>query len=515
VEQIVVVLRCGEIEESQAWPLTTVGVLMSSDAWSPSALPGGIRVTLANTYPGAGSWAIAVSAAEAWPEDVTAEMHIVLSRQQTPTHMLWPRYEGVFERRRVDERGGNFLGAGRPGRDLPPDCRLALPLALAQSAEGEWVIGADPTFSTTLSVVHEDNAPPAIVFSWRWLAAAGTHGNEARRLFMRPVRGVRDALDRWFELATPGVPCGPAWLHEIALQDYDFLSKNGQGWYADIDAACTLIAPADRHRALFCLHGWYDEIGRYCYDAASDQLDENWTAFPYLVERERIGPINETPVHVASFPTMATHAFRNLGRYRPVHLSWPDLRDRLRYAKERGLRTAVYVLTGLQAAGSPGPHVADGTALDVDSPLWQGPDHMGPTHLLNPLHPAVRARLRGYVRALLEKIGDLTDALVMDEAYFVGYGMVGPPACPGYADRAQLTLIGELTALCHDYRPDVAFLTADMLGRPDVAEQAFPYSLYADGIYHDACYWPESWDCVRFPAWRNVAWSCNWAPVSG
>jgi hypothetical protein len=77
-----------------------------------------------------------------------------------------------------------------------------------------------------------------------------------------------------------------------------------------------------------------------------------------------------------------------------------------------------------------------------------------------------------------------------------------------------MTLVKEITALCHGYRSDLAFLTADHIGTFFLAQQAFPYSLYADGIYHDAWCSPQTWDCVRFPAWRNVTWSCNWAPIT-
>jgi len=514
MRHLTVVLRCGEREARHRWPLDASGALSAAGVWSPSLFPGQIRVGMADAATGAGSWELTLAASEDWPEDVGVEARVALDPGETPGHVLWPRYEGLFERRPcANEQAGVFHGSGHPGQDLPADHRLALPFAVLESGGARWLGGTDPTFSTTIAITWEDSGETTVVFSWRWLAAAGVHGDESRRLFVQPVRDERAALDRWFALATPDVPAGPAWLHEIALQNYDYLSKDGQGWYADIDAACALIAPGDRDRALFCLHGWYDQIGRYCYDAATGRLDENWIAFPHIHDSELLARAVATPIVVGN-PSPTNYAFRNLDRYRPVPLSWPAVRDRLRYARERGFRTAVYALTGLQAAGSRAPRVADGTGLDIDTPLWHGPDLIGPTYLRNPLHPEVRAQVLGYIAALLDQVGDLTDALVMDEAYYVAYGTLGPAACPGYADRAQLSLIREMTGLCHRYRPDLAFLTADLLGAPPLEQRVFPYSLGADGIYQDSWCTPETWDCVRFPAWRNVAWSCNWAPVS-
>ncbi len=515
IDFVSVVLRSGGIEETHTWPLLPTGLLAADDEWVAEHLPGRCRVTLVNAATGPGSWTLRLSADTAWTEDVTAEIQIGLQPQRAPTHVLWPRFEGRIERRRLNKSEGEsaeFRGAGQLASRLTDDARLALPLAVLETRESLWLAGADPSFSTTIALSETDSRP-TLSFSWRWVAVAGVHVDETRQIFIQLAGGVEAALDRWFELATPRIPRGPTWLHDIALQDYDFLSKDGHGWFRDIDAACEMIAPQDRHRALFCLHGWYDRVGRYCFDPATARLDDRWVAFPYMRSPELLALATAQPVH-SGLPTPAAYAFRNVARYRPVDLSWDDMRARLRYAKERGFRTCVYAMTGMQDAGERGPFVADGTGLDVETALWQGPELIGATYLRNPLHPDVRAHMLAYIRALLERVGDLTDALVMDEAYYIGYGVLGPAACPGYADRAQLSLIGEMTALCHQVRPDLAFLTADLLGAPQLEGRAFPYSLYADGIYQDSWCWPQTWDCVRLPAWRNVAWSCNWAPVT-
>jgi hypothetical protein len=133
---------------------------------------------------------------------------------------------------------------------------------------------------------------------------------------------------------------------------------------------------------------------------------------------------------------------------------------------------------------------------------------------MNPLHPQVRERILALTDALLEKVGDLVDAFVIDEAYYVGYGECGPPSCPGYADQAQASLIREIASRCHAFRPELALLTADHLGTQTLEPKAYPYSLFADGIYHDAWCHAQPWQASVLPTWRSVVWSCNWAPVS-
>jgi hypothetical protein len=507
--EITLVLDCGAVEERHSWQLASSGAVVAGE-WAPASLPGQTHISLANASARAGSWELTLSAETAWPEDVLAEIHIPLAT--APMRLLWPLYQGVFERFGADQaRSADFRGPGRTAGALPDERRLGLPLVVLESAGGSLLAGVDPAFSTTIAYAPARENYPELVLSWRWLARAGVHSREQRCFFLQPVFDLRAALDRWFELATPDIPAGPTWLQEIALNDYDYLSKNGEGWFRDIDAACEMILPAERHRALFCLHGWYDQVGRYCFDPATGKLDAGWIAFPHTNHPDLL-KLEERAHGGSQVP--AGYTFRNLRRYHPVQLTWDDMRARLRYAKDRGFRTAVYHATGLQAAGEAGPHIAAGTALESAIHLWTGPDLVGPTYLLNPLHPEVRNWMLRYTEALLNEVGSLADALVLDEAYYIGYGTLGPAACSGYADRAQATLVQEITRLCHSVRPDLAYLTADHLGTTMLEQRAYPYSLYADGIYHDAWCSPQSWECSRIPTWRNVTWSCNWAPVS-
>jgi len=460
-------------------------------------------------------WEIHLRAQRAWAGDALAQTRVAFSGRR-PTHLLAPAYRGVFERWAADQAPEfEYRGPGGSAARLSDAQRLALPLLIVQMGgardDDYWLIGADPEMAAAFQITFGAEEWQ-VILNWRYLAAAGVHADEKRRIIVKPCRTLTEALNAWFEWATPDAPPGPAWLHDIALNDYDYFSKNGRGWFADIDAACQMIAPAHRHRAIFCLHGWYDQIGRYCFDPHQRRFDESWTVFPHIHHPDLL-KLENRDVVMAGGPI--GYAFRNLKQHHPITLDWAGIRERLSYARQRGLRVAFYHATGMQIASDSSAHRSAGARLDhIQTPLWQGPDLIGATCLVNPLHPEVRDWMLAYTQALLERVGDLIDALVLDEAYYIPGGALGPASCPGYADRAQMRLVREIAALCHACRPDIAYLTADHLGTPAMEPRAVPYSLFADGIYHDSWSSPFSWGCAFFPTWRNVTWSCNWAPVS-
>jgi hypothetical protein len=471
--------------------------------WRPGSVPAAV-VRLERLRP-AGVWRFALSAAEPFSDDVRIEVPLRLPALPA-THSLWPMFEGLFGRCAARHAmHGHFRGPGFRGAPASSH-RLSLPFLALQGPAAQLVVGADPDFELELEWRQGEFA----VLRWTYDRRAGRH-DESRQLFaLETPRGCEQALDAWFAAALPGRDPAPTWLHQIALQDFDFLSKDGRGWFADVEAATAFIDKEDRSRALFALHGWYDRIGRYCFDAERRQLDKRWTAMPHMGKGFPAEVDLFDPDDILDPP--ASYRFRNVDRYRPVEMSWDEVRARLGYARNAGFRTATYLLCGLMDAGELAASVADGTGLPQDTRLWTGPDHIGPSYLRNPLHPDVRSWALSYTEALLDRIGDLTDALVMDESYFVGYDFIGPPSRPGYAAAAQASLIRELTQLCHRYREDLAFLTADQLGTHSFAHLAYPYALYADGIYHDAWCTPQSHAASRFPTWRRVVWSCNWAP---
>ena len=511
--QIELQLRSGSTERVCVW--TFDGGAAPAEGAEADAEGFGVATRLRLDRESQGVYRLEVRADGAWTEDVVARLRVPLPASGLE-RVAWPTYHGAYERYSLERpRSATFRGAGASALALDSSARLSLPMAVVSGRDGDaaWMAGSDPSFTTDVTIERGEGGAGAVTFAWKWLAAAGAHRSETRRLFVLPTKDERSALDEWFLAATPDVPAGPAWLHDIALTDYDFLSKNGEGWFADIDAACEWIPPEERHRAIFCLHGWYDEVGSYCFDPDTGDFKDRWTAFPY-VNHPEVAALSTDAPRVQDIPGLYAYAFRNLERYAPVEMSWEGIRRRLAYAKSRGFRTAFYAMTGLQVAGKKEARLEDGSALELDFPLWVGPELLGESYLLNPLHPDVRSFFKRYIAKLIERVGDLTDAFVMDEAYYVPYGALGPAACPGYADRAQLTLVKELADLCHRSRPTLAFLTADNLGLSRLEKRAFPYSFYADGLFTDVMCWPMSWDCFRFPLWRNAAWSCNWAPYS-
>lgn len=445
-----------------------------------------------------GRYVLNLRSPKALPADTDCELRLAL----TATATCVPTFDGrlQFGGASVD---GTYRGPGAAVGSETALC-LALPMMFLNRAEGWWLAGTDPAFATRIT-----SGPQGLSFRWRLLAAAGPLENWQRLLVLQRVADAPAGLDAWCAQAAPPA-ARPVWLKDIALNYYDYLGDNGEGWFKDLDALAKAIPESQRHHAVACLHGWYDEVGTYCMQS-DGSLKNEWTAFPHM---PAMGTRNPGWPAGSGGPREDAYQFRIDGRLKPVAMSWSEVRRRLAHAKKLGFRTAFYAFTGLQRAGSPAAHVADGTGLERPGNIWQGPDLVGETYVANPLHPQVRSFFLDLTTKLCQRVGDLADALVMDEAYYVGRDQLGPAACPGYAAPAQATLIAEMTAICHRTRPSLAFLTADLLGAPQIDPVVFPYSLWADGIYQDSACRPSTWGAVRFPAWKATAWSCNWAPLT-
>lgn len=437
----------------------------------------------------------------------------------------FPSFDGIFEWRKTDSiQGGYFPAAGSCGVDFPKIprinhlqgiediYRISIPMMVLETDQGLYLLGCDPEFSVTFLSIPRDGLSAEIKLIWEYRAEAGIHQDESRIIFLKKVNSLTSALDEWFLYALPDVPKGPEWIHEIALQNFDYFSKNGEGWYRDIDAFKKISKQEDRQKAVFTLHGWYDVIGRYCYDEKKKKLDDQWTIFPQIhhplmIERSSRGKIEP---HIIGVPF--PHGFRSMQDYRPVEMDWKGIRHRLEYAKNQGLRTCLYIFTGMESVGNRKTAVDSGIALDLHDSVWAGPDLVSDTFVRNPLHPDNIEFFTSVLKALLEKVGDLVDMLMFDEMYYVGYGSMGPKACPGYADRGLMRLTKKLTQIAHDYRPDMALMCNDIIGLAD--NRAFPYSLFCDGAYHDTSMFYLSWYRNRFTQWRNTVWSCNWFPIT-
>jgi len=154
------------------------------------------------------------------------------------TMLFAPLFEGLGLRTTRSRRcRWNYLCAGAGGEGE----RLALPLVDESSPDGSLhtTYMADPFFSTGIAL-DPGNAPD--LFECEFLAAAGAAQFPERTFGLYLHQGTAEtALEGFFTHMLPGSGPGPAWLHEIAMVDYDYLSEKGQGWYRDIDRLSALI----------------------------------------------------------------------------------------------------------------------------------------------------------------------------------------------------------------------------------------------------------------------------------
>lgn len=391
-------------------------------------------------------------------------------------------------------------GELRPGREaayslagghtLPQPEALAIPLIDAEAGGRRYALCADPGHTTGFRSGE-----------FEWVHSAG---GRAERTFYTVAHtgGFRAAMDCFYRTALAHVKPGPEWLHQVAMVDYDYLSKNGRGWFADIDRLAEVIPRAQRHRVVMTLHGWYDLVGRYTYDPRTRSLDRKWTAFPNV---DAPGFVAHAKASAAS--SARTSGWRRVfGKMRPVEMTIEDVHRRIRYAKEKGFRCLLYFADGMNSGdGVAGVH--DPTKV-LAWGGWIGPETAGKTYVQNPLHPEVRAFYTGYLSALLDEYGKEIDGLVWDETFTVRAGQMGNPPYPGYAAAAMMSLVSELRARVEAFSPALAFLSSDNLG----SEFRAPYALAAHGTYQDSSCIPSFWPFGLFPNLRNTLWSCNWYP---
>jgi hypothetical protein len=87
----------------------------------------------------------------------------------------------------------------------------------------------------------------------------------------------------------------------------------------------------------------------------------------------------------------------------------------------------------------------------------------------------------------------------------------------GYAERAMMRLVRDVTALVEEYNRrhsrQIALLTSDCLGAFG-DELKGPYALVSHGTYQDSWCQPRAWSYGIFANYRNVLWSCCWWPMS-
>jgi hypothetical protein len=319
-------------------------------------------------------------------------------------------------------------------------------------------------------------------------------------------------MDIFYATSLGEVKAGPDWQHDVAMVDFDYFSKNGEGWFRDIDALTKLVAAEDRSKVFLALHGWYGYVGQYAFDLRKGVFFKEWTAFPNALDPhfQSLPDAPATGTGIAGAGLIWPKA--SVKAMRPVPMSLADMHRRIHYAKDRGFRVGIYYADGTNAC--------DGVK-DVFDPSkvlrwggWEGPDTTGKTYAQNPLHPEVREFYLKYIRALLDEYGKEVDGFIWDETFIVGPNDLGPAAAPGYASRGMMTLVEEVAATVASFSPQLAFFASDDIGAFLQYEQAVPYCLVAHGTYQDSWCTPEGWSYGLFPNYRNVLWSCNWAPIT-
>jgi hypothetical protein len=304
---------------------------------------------------------------------------------------------------------------------------LALPmLSVPEQKSRRMMIAADPYFSVLFT-------PTAL--AWTYPAGVGLeNGCEKRTIFISSHEGAPEqSLDCFFRTVLADMPPGPKWLHDIAMVDYDYMSDGGQGWFRDIDGLAAALPKVDRHKVLFCLHGWYDFLGRYCFDDKTGKFDSDWTVFSsYEAARKApaFGTIGGERVAVG---------FANC---KPLKMSLKEVHARLNYARARGFRVGMYFADGMNA-GDGLPDFDPGCVLEWGG--WTGADVKGKSYVQNPLQPKVRAFYLDYAKALLAEFGPDIDMLNWDETFHIPAGRLGNKNAPGYAWRTTSRRLSTIT----------------------------------------------------------------------
>ena len=382
---------------------------------------------------------------------------------------------------------------------------LAIPMVdeYADGSDLRLTHTTDPYFSTYFFLAHGDKTGR---FNCTYAVQVGVE-NEERVIYTTVHRGnEKTAMQVFYATSVADVKPGPDWLHDVAMVDYDYLSKNGQGWFRDIDALAARTAPQDRGKIFLALHGWYDYVGRYAFDWRKNAFDQQWTAFPSALSPQVQDLANVPPPEGGiGWPVDSIKAMR------PVPMSLADMHRRIRYAKDKGFRVGIYYADGTNGCEG----VKD--VFDPNKVLrwggWEGPDTKGRAYAQNPLHPEVREFYLRYIQALLNEFGREVDGFIWDETFVVRNDTTFT-SITGYPARAMMTLVKEVAAKVAAFSPELAFFASDDIGAWAVYDLGAPYCLMAHGTYQDSACTPVGWSYGLFPNYRNVIWSCNWSPVT-
>ncbi|MCE5310144.1 MAG: hypothetical protein LLG20_21115 [Acidobacteriales bacterium] len=449
---------------------------------------------------------IAVHAASPLSGDVTVELPRNIHLPTSGREVFLPLENGIGRRRAAASTEGVYQLTS-PAPETPYE-RLAIPAVDEFSSQTDLRIlfASDPWFTSDFHLPADDRPGS---FRCTYFGKLGLANEEQRTVVTALHKGGFDgAMRAFYTTCLKEVREGPPWVHDVAMIGYDFLSGNGRGWFADIDELERLIRPADREKVLLALHGWYDYIGRYAFNYRSRSLDKTWKAFP-CARLPEVQALAKAPDPGLKW---GVGFHRNvLEKTYPVDMSWPEMQRRVRYAKNKGFRVAVYFADGILAC--------DGVKETFDPSRvlrwggWRGPEVSGKPYAQNPLHPDVRGFYLAYVDALLGELGRLADAFIWDETFYVKAGDLGNEAYPGYAGRAMMHLVRDVARRVAAAGPNLALFSSDNLGPG--RDKTPPTALAAHGTYQDSSSQPQYWPYGLFSNYRNNLWSCNWYPITG
>jgi hypothetical protein len=447
------------------------------------------------------------------PTRIKQDVELVLPRNiRLPFEnrkVFLPLKNGIGRRQSVRGFGSDneylYSMAGACKRIVKPQW-LAIPMVdeYCDQANLRLTHCADPYFTSDFILPYRDRGGET---NCTYLAQVGTQKEERLVYTALHHGGEKEAMTAFYATSLADVRPGPDWLHDVAMVGADDFSKNGAGWFKDVDTLEKLIAPADRHKVFLGLEGWMDYFGRYAFDWRKGVFDEEWTVFPRALD-VHLDPLADLPDN----GTEIMFHKRSLQALRPVRTSRADIHRRIRYAKDKGFRVGMYYADGTNAGDGLKETYAPDKVLHWGG--WGGPETSGRTYGQNPLHPEVREFYRKYIGALLDEYGKEVDGFIWDESFVVAPNELGPDATPGYAGQGMMTLMKEVAADVASFSSQLAFFASDDIGAARQFEQAAPYALVTHGTYQDSWCSASAWPYGLFPNYRNILWSHNWAPVT-
>ena len=199
----------------------------------------------------------AICPSRVWAADVEIErpLSVQPAKGGAEGQVTWPLKNGWA--RECAMAGAKLEAEYRLGNPLsgPETPHLALPMVHAHLGQLDVAIMTDVTFSA-LFELHDNQGELRGRVRYRYAGSrVPIQRTEGRSMgiFLQPNQpsssGFDASLDAFFTLMLHDVPAGPAWLHEIAMIDYDFLSDNGQGWERDVQLLAEWLKPEQRKRS--------------------------------------------------------------------------------------------------------------------------------------------------------------------------------------------------------------------------------------------------------------------------